>query len=242
MKLGTEEKIIKNIRAFVKNQMKKLDALILEHLVINPFLVGTLNFKKPEEVVEFFVNQRFQRSIVTAFGGLLEKRIARLFGEEAGIADIDLKFTRNGKIHYMQMKSGPEGFTGPALTKTINKMIRLKKENPDIITIIGFAYGTREKLSPVWGPTLLNAEKEGEIDKVLVGREFWEFVLEDPNGYKIIFDIFRQTGLIGERDLTGGIRNLEKARKDAYERVLKQFKEKYGEGSESIQKMIEDNL
>jgi hypothetical protein len=222
--------------------MKKMDVLTLDDLTINPFLVGTLHLETPEEIVEFFVNQRFQRGVVTAFGTLLEKRITKLFAESADVADIDLKFKKNGESYYMQMKSGPEGFTGPALKKTIETMRKLKKANPDVKTVIAFAYGTKDKISKVWGSDLDRAVEEGTVDKVLLGREFWTFVLDDPNGYKLIFELTRKAGIVETSTLTGERRSLEKARRDAISRILKQFKQKYGEGPEAVSKMMENSL
>lgn len=239
---GKSEQILRAIRKFVLDQMKKMDVLTLDDLTINPFLVGTLHLETPEEIVEFFVNQRFQRGVVTAFGTLLEKRVTKLFAESADVADIDLKFKKNGESYYMQMKSGPEGFTGPALKKTIETMKKLKKANPDVKTVIAFAYGTKDKISKVWGSDLDRAVEEGTVDKVLLGREFWTFVLDDPDGYKLIFELTRKAGIVETSTLTGERRSLEKARRDAISRILKQFKQKYGEGPEAVNKMMENSL
>lgn len=245
MKRTDDEKsrqISEALREFVLRQMKKLNELTLNNLTIDPFLVGTLNLETPEEIVGFFVNQRFQRGVVTAFGSLLEKKIAKLFGEAAGIADIDLKFVKNGKTFYMQMKSGPEGFTGPALKKTIETMKKLKEKNADVGTMVAFAYGTKNKLSKVWGSELERAVQDGTVDQVLMGREFWEFVLDDPEGYKAIFELAKSAAVVETPTLTGEQRTLEKSRKEAYERILAEFKKRYGEGAEAVRKMIEDNL
>jgi hypothetical protein len=139
------------------------------------------------------------------------------------------------------MKSGPEGFTGPALKKTIETMRKLKKANPDVKTVIAFAYGTKDKISKVWGSDLDRAVAERTVDKVLLGREFWKFVLGDPDGYKLIFELTRKAGIV-ETSTTGERRSLEKARRDAISRILKQFKQKYGEGPEAVNKMMENSL
>jgi len=222
--------------------MKKIDSLNLDDLVLNPFLIRTLNLQRPEEIVEFFVNQRFQRGVVTAFGGLLEKGITKLFAEAANIPDIDLKFVRNDKNYYMQMKSGPEGFTGPALKRTIERMQELKRQNPNCVTLVAFAYGTEEKLSKVWGRELEQAVEREVVDKVLIGRAFWEFVLGDKDGYKIVLELFTKAGIIQATTLGVQVRNLETARKEAITRILKQWKEKYGDGLQSIGSAMENNL
>ena len=230
------------MRAFVAKQIENMNELTLDKLTINPFLVRALNYNTPEEIVEFCVNQRLQRSAATAFGSLIEKKVVKLFAESAKIPDIDLKFKRNGEAYYMQMKSGPEGFTGPALTKTVETMEKLKQKDPHCHTVVAFAYGTPAKVSKVWGSILDGAVKEGKVDKVLVGRAFWKFVLEDPDGYKVILDLFEKAGLAETVTLSGERRTLEKARREAYERILEEFKKRYGEGPEAIQRMIEDNV
>lgn len=239
-----EAEINRRIRAFVINNIKKIDSLNLEDLAINPYLVETMGLKTAEEIVEFFVNQRFQRGVVTSFGSLFEKQIAKYFGESADIADIDLKFVRNGKTYFVQLKSGPEGFTGPALEKTLQTMKRIKEEYPGCVPTIAFSYGTKEKLSRVWGKTLLAAGERGEVE-VMIGREFWNFVLQDPKGYEVLFKIFEEAGVIEEEPTLDGERGqkrtLENARRDCYARILPQFKKKYG-AANLVRKLKEDNL
>ena len=228
------------IREFVKDNLAKINKLHLSDIAINPYLIATMNLHAPEEVVDFIVTQRIQRSVVTSFGSLLEKKIAGFFGEPAGIKDVDLKFEREGKTCYVQLKSGPEGFTGPALEKTLVSMENLKKRNPSCRTVVAFSSGTRQKLSKVWGPELLRAESGGKVE-VMVGREFWKFVLNDKNGYKILFDIFNKAGVVNDSTISGETQTLEEARRDAYNRILEEFKAKYGE-SGIVDKLIEDNL
>ncbi len=236
------QRIGEAIGKFVADQTKKIEQLTLDDLAINPFLVGTLNLRTPEEIVGFFVNQRFQRGVVTAFGSLIEKRVTRLFAEEAKIHDVDLKFNKKGITCYVQMKSGPEGFTGPALTKTIVTMKRLKDGDEKCRTYIAFTYGTSSKLSKVWGSDLDKAVQNGILDGILIGREFWEFVLDDPEGYKIIFEICEKAGGAGRLSLDGEVITLEKTREEAYRRILKEFKARYGEGPDMVEKLIRDNL
>lgn len=235
-----EIEIGRRIRTFVKDNVAKVDKLRLDDLAFNPYLVEAMGLKTPEEIVEFFVNQRFQRGVVTSFGSLFEKQIAGYFGESAGISDVDLRFERGSDVYFVQLKSGPEGFTGPALTKTLATMKNVKKEHPDAKTVIAFSYGTKSKLSKVWGSQLEAARKSGDVE-IMIGREFWNFVLQAPNGYEVLFKIFEEAGVVDEPSLFGERRTLENARKDAYGRVLKEFKAKYG-SADVVRKLKEDNL
>ena len=229
-----------HIRAFVSDNIMKIDAVHLDDLAINPYLVETMGLKTAEEIVDFFVNQRFQRAVVTSFGYLFEQRIAKKFGSAAGIKAIDLKFERKGKTFFVQLKSGPEGFTGTALEKTLDTMKQIKKGHPGSVPVVAFSYGTRDKLSKVWGRDLLEAEKREDV-QLMVGREFWNFVLDDPKGYDLLFKVFEEAGVVKQPTLSGERRTLEDARKQSYARVLPEFKRRYGT-TDLANKLKEDNL
>lgn len=219
--------------------MSKLDALTLDDLNINPYLIATMNLTTPEQIIYFYVDQYFTRSIVTAFGSVFQT-ISQMFGEAAKMHDIDILFKRNGKNHFVQLKSGPEGFTGPALRRTVERLEQVKKQDPNCETIIAFAYGTHRRLSPVW-------RKELKADRVLVGREFWEFVLQEKDGYKVLFDLAKKAGIVKENTIEetasiGKARTLESVRSDAIKRILEQWEQKYGKGESSIRNMLEDNV
>jgi hypothetical protein len=154
-------------------RVHELMNLPVDEVVVNPFLAAALGLKKRSEILEFFLMQRLQRGIVTSFGSVVQE-IAKTLDAEAHEEDIDLVFERNGTKHYVQLKSGPEGFTRPALRKTRAAFQKLKTRNPSCVTVIGFSYGTRAQLSPVWG-----REAYESADRVLVGREFWDFFAGD---------------------------------------------------------------
>ncbi len=230
--------IVQKLREFVSTQISKLDNLRLEDLNINPYLIATMNLETPQDIVEFQVDQYFNRAIVTAFGSVFQT-IGQMFGTAAKIHDIDLLFVRNGRSYYVQLKSGPEGFTGPALRRTVERLEEIKKRDPSCITIIAFAYGTHDRLSTIWS-------RELKADRILVGREFWEFVFQDNNGYKILFELAQKAGTVKQSTLEKDLgaeasRTLETARKDAIKRILKEWVKKYGGGVNSIEKMFEDN-
>jgi len=235
-------KLIANkVRDFVREKIVSLNDLTLAKLNINVYLIATLNYKTPEQVVAFAVDQFFNRSVVTSFGSFYQE-LGKMFGKAANIPDIDLIFERKGARFYVQLKSGPEGFTGPALKKTLDKMVKTKRKEPKCTTVIAFSYGTADKISKVWGNELKQAVKDGHLDQVLIGRKWWEFVLEDQRGYKMLFDIISKAAMVEQGTLNGSTVNLDAAKNDAYKRVLKEWKQKYGDGYDSILKMLEDNV
>jgi hypothetical protein len=152
----------------------------------NPFLSACLGLNRKDEK-RFFLTQRVQRSIVTSFGSVLES-VAKALDHKTKIEDVDFMFEKGGVRHYVQFKSGPEGFTGPALSKTKETFKRLKKSEPTCCTVIAFGYGARQSLSPVWGKSIASA-----ADKVLVGEEFWDY-FSGEGVYLQIIEIFKKAG------------------------------------------------
>lgn len=178
-----KDKIVDIIERFIV-RVHQLINLPADEVVINPFLAAALGLKSTAELLDFFLTQRLQRGIVTSFGSVLQE-IAKVLDSEAHEEDVDLVFVRGGKKHYVQLKSGPEGFTRPALRKTRAAFERLKEKDPSCITVIGFSYGTKGQISPVWGREVYKS-----ADVVLVGREFWDFFAGE-GFYDELMKIFR---------------------------------------------------
>ena len=163
-----KERIVQILEDFL-NRVHKLSELQMDEVVVNPFLSAVLRLESKAEIIDFFLTQRLQRSIVTSFGSVIQE-IAKTLDSEAHEEDIDLVFVRKGRKYYVQLKSGPEGFTRPALRKTRAAFQRVKAREPECVTVIGFSYGTKVQLSPVWGREVYES-----ADQVLVGKEFWDF-------------------------------------------------------------------
>ncbi len=170
MKMTSEKRsrIEKIIERFVSN-VHRLSELNADKIVVNPFLAAALGLREKPEILDFFLTQRMQRGIVTSFGTTIQK-IAKTLDSEAKEEDVDLVFIKRSKKYYVQLKSGPEGFTRPALRKTKATFRKLKRRDPSCVTVIGFSYGTKEQLSPIWG-----REAYKSADRVLVGKKFWDF-------------------------------------------------------------------
>ena len=167
-----KDRIVHIIEDFI-TRVHSLINLSIDEVVVNPFLATALGLKKKAEILEFFLMQRLQRGIVTSFGSVVQE-IVKTLDSEAHEEDIDLVFVRNGKKHYVQLKSGPEGFKRPALRKTRAAFEKLKQRDSSCVTVIGFSYGAKAQLSPVWGRELYQS-----ADIVLIGREFWDFFAGD---------------------------------------------------------------
>lgn len=183
MDKNKEWKIRKKIVKYII-KMQRYEKLKRDDLTINPFLAGALKLDSAEEIWKFFITQRLQRGVVTSFGSLLQE-IAKILDSESNLEDVDLVIKRNGKIHYVQLKSGPEGFTRPALRKTKSAFDKLKAKNQACVTTIAFCYGVKSQISKIWGKEVYKS-----ADIVLVGKEFWDYFFGE-GFYEELINIFK---------------------------------------------------
>jgi len=178
-----EQKIREKISKFIIRTQKKYEKFKKEDMAINPFLASALKLDQVG-ALKFFLTQRLQRGIVTSFGSLLQE-IAKALDSDAKIEDVDLLIKKSGIDHYVQLKSGPEGFTRPALRKTRAAFEKLKSKNPSCKTTIAFCYGEKTQLSKIWG-----AEVYQSADIVLIGKEFWDYFFGE-GCYNELIKIFK---------------------------------------------------
>ncbi|MBM3252864.1 MAG: TdeIII family type II restriction endonuclease [Candidatus Omnitrophica bacterium] len=179
-----EQRIREKIAEYIIEMTQKYEKLKRDDLAINPFLAGALKLDSEEKIWKFFITQRLQRGIVTSFGSLLQE-IAKILDSEANIEDIDLVIKKDNKIHYVQLKSGPEGFTRPALRKTKSAFDKLKAKDPKCVSTVAFCYGIKSQISKIWGKEVYES-----ADIVLVGKEFWDYFFGD-GFYEKLINIFK---------------------------------------------------
>jgi hypothetical protein len=106
-----KKKEIQNVfRTFLQNQARLIQRLRIEDLHINPFLIRILSkemgLEDASSIVRWLVSQRLERSMVTSFGLALQEA-ARVFSEGTGVEGADILKTKDGRHHYIQVKSGP---------------------------------------------------------------------------------------------------------------------------------------
>lgn len=207
-----ERKIREKIAEYII-RIQKYENLNQEDMAINPFLASALKLNSKEEILKFFLLQRLQRGMVTSFGSLLQE-IAKALDSDAKIEDVDLAVKKDDKLHYVQLKSGPEGFTRPALRKTKAAFDKLKKEDPKCVTTIAFCYGVKNQLSKIWGKELYKS-----ADIVLVGKEFWNYFFGD-GCYDKLINIF-ETMTIGDSKESIQRKSFDQIFKIAYSRISK---------------------
>ena len=207
-----EQKIRGKISQFIIRTQKKYEKFKKEDMAINPFLASALKLDQ-EGTLRSFLTQRLQRGIVTSFGSLLQE-IAKALDSDAKIEDVDLLIKKRGVDHYVQLKSGPEGFTRPALRKTRAAFEKLKLKNPFCKTTIAFCYGEKTQLSKIWGTEVYQS-----ADIVLIGKEFWDYFFGE-DCYDKLINIFKT---IAPEDKKGKIerKSFYEILETTLERILK---------------------
>ncbi|MEM3467047.1 MAG: PmeII family type II restriction endonuclease [Candidatus Jordarchaeales archaeon] len=79
-----ERQALERVRKFVFRAKKLIEGISVEHLIeeggVNPYMAKALGMKTIDEVVEFFVNRRVERSLGTSFGNVLDDVLRTLLG------------------------------------------------------------------------------------------------------------------------------------------------------------------
>jgi len=97
-------------RKFALRQVGMIRTMNFETLSVNPLLVKALNIHTPRELVGLHVEMAASRSIVTSMGFYLEQLVwasSDTIEKAPRDSNWDFKLTRNGREHWLQIKSGP---------------------------------------------------------------------------------------------------------------------------------------
>lgn len=130
-----QEQQIKSIfQEFVKGRYTKVRRLNLDSLQINPLflrqLAEHLQWTSARGIVQFLVDETFQRGIVTS-AGFRAEQVARVFGEPTAVQGIDFEKRKprpggGTDVYYIQVKAGPN--YPPRHTATDRTEVRLRSE------------------------------------------------------------------------------------------------------------------
>lgn len=220
-------------RDFVRKQVKMLDALTLERMSPNPFLIKCLNLKTPREVIELNVYMFATRSIVTSMGFFVEKL---LLASSDSAAECDnpwdiLKTDSTRKRHWIQVKSGPNDMDADQI-KYWSELIARKVSKGDK-AYIGTTYGKRTKASVTMG--LFKTYLPDWEKRTLIGRELWDFISEDPTYHEKLFPM-----LADAASQVLGTESIEERIQARIESITKEFSKKYGASSNAVRKYLGD--
>jgi hypothetical protein len=217
-------KIKQVFEKFLRNRVRTIRRLKIKDLKMNPFLFRILakemGLNNANSIVRWLVSQRLERDIVMALGTALQDA-AKVFSEGTGVEGADILKTKQGRHHHIQVKSGPN--TVPKdLGVRISQLLRsAQRRNRGSVALFGMCYGNKQQVSSI---VRKYVQQEGGIDW-LAGRDFWEFISDDPN---CIDKIYKIASEVGEEFKDAQGQTLSQVLDAKIEELQSQFEELYG--------------
>lgn len=240
MPLGFEKRkqIEQIFRKFLLNRAKTVRKLKMSDLDINPFLIRilshTLKLDNSEAIVRWLVNQRFERGTVTSFGIALQDA-AKIFSEGTGVEGADILKIKKRRHYHIQIKSGPNTIPKDLGVRIAQLLRSAQRRNRGSVALYGMCYGSKAQVSSI---VRKYVQEEGGIDW-LSGKEFWEFISDDPHCLEEIYEIAAEIdGTF--KDPKG--QTLSEIIDDKIQELTKEFEEIYGKCGRSMwEKLLENN-
>ena len=208
-------------RKFLKDRISGIEKLRLDDIELNPFLIASIKnqfgMKNQNDLAKWIINQRIERGLVTAFGGVLQK-IAKEFANQPTQPGFTITLKKNGKKYNIIITSGPNPYAATQATDLRNRMMESKRRDPNSIPILGMCYGNDDVVSSV-------VKKELKEIKYFAGKEFWSFISGDKNCRDEIIKIMYETA---NRFQDSENRNIEKVTKLKIEEFKDALEYKFG--------------
>lgn len=215
---------------FIRNRARAIQRLSIKALNINPFLIRILaremGLDDARSIVRWLVNQRLERGAVTSFGYALQDA-AKVFSEPTGVEGADILKTKQGRHYYIQVKSGPNTIP-KGLGQNISRLLRsAQRRNEGSVALFGMCYGNKEQVSSI---VRKYVQQEGGINW-RTGRDFWEFISDDPS---CVDDIYEIAARVGEQFRGAQKETLSELLGAKIEELQVEFECLYGAGGESM--------
>lgn len=225
-------------REFLLNRIKTVRRLKLENLDINPFLVRLLSHElgldNSEAIVRWLVGQRLERGTVTSFGRALQDA-ARVFSEGTGVEGADILKTKKGRHHHIQVKSGPNTIPKDLGVRIAQLLRSAQRRNRGSLALYGMCYGSKARVSSI---VRKYVQEEGGVDWVS-GREFWEFISDDPECLEEVYAIAAE---VSETFKDPKGQSLSEVIDVKMKELIKEFGKTYGKsGSSMWKKLLKEN-
>ncbi len=225
-------------RRFLLNRVKTVRRLKLGDLDINPFLIRILSHElgldNSGAIVRWLVGQRLERGTVTSFGIALQDS-ARVFSEGTGFEGADILKTKEGRHHHIQVKSGPNTIPKDLGVRIAQLLRSAQRRNRGSLALYGMCYGSKARVSSI---VKKYVQREGGVDWIS-GREFWEFISDDPQCMEEIYEIAAHIGRTFKDPKGQSLCEVIEAK---IEQLTKEFEKIYGKsGSSMWRKLLEDN-
>lgn len=232
------EQIEKIFRKFLLNRIKTVRRLKMSDLDINPFLIRILSHElglnNSEAIVRWLVGQRLERGTVTSFGIALQNA-AKVFSEGTGVEGADILKTKRGRHHHIQVKSGPNTIPKDLGVRIAQLLRSAQRRNRGSLALYGMCYGNKARVSSI---VRKYVQEEGGVDWIS-GREFWEFVSDDPQCLEKIYEIAADVGRTFKDPKGNSLSEVIEAK---IKGLTKEFEKIYGKsGSSMWRQLLEAN-
>jgi hypothetical protein len=215
---------------FIECQLKNIADFTLDKMNMNPFLLKALKLTTPEEAIRFNFYQSITRSIVTSMGNCLEQMVGHSGGQMGQKGDWFDVVKKVGNFKYwIQIKSGPNDVDKDQVSH-FNRLFDLKETEKDL-PCLGITYGKRDLNTVSMGHIKAYLEKWEE--RLLVGRELWEFVSGEKDYHDKVLNWIDE---IATALLEGTSINQEIER--VISRLIFEFAAKYGDGVKGLTNYI----
>jgi len=172
------------------------------------------------------VRERFERGAVTSFGIALENA-AKTFSEGTGVEGADIAKTKRvgqrTQRYYLQVKSGPNTVPKDLAKPTSDLLEAVQRLNRGSVALFGMCYGNKEQVSSI-------VQRYVKVDR-LIGREFWEFISDDPACIDEIYKIAAEVSAAIQGKRGGKLANLLERKIDD---LTVEFENLYGSGGDPM--------
>jgi len=184
MREEQKRQIREHLEAFLKRRAATIAELHLDDLNINPFMIRLLshelNLNDAKSIVEWFLDERMQRGIVTAFGRCLQD-IATIFAQGTGVEGADMIKIKDNIPYYIQLKSGPNPLDKDACVKATELLLSAQRRHPGSVALFAMSYGH---------PSQISSQVKKYIGvQTMIGQQFWEFISNDPDCAQEIYEV-----------------------------------------------------
>lgn len=184
------------IQPFYKIRLDRLEGASLAIIAKrkNPYLFKAKNIETSGELAKAILDAFLSSQEETIFGDLMENLAIHIChqvfdgkkAEEGKYLSIDLIFERDGKLHIVGIKSGPNWGNSDQVStmkrnfKKAKKIIRTEQNIKNIIAVNGCMYGRDNSPHKV-------SKKNPDLSYYKIcGQPFWELVSGDDQLYKKI--------------------------------------------------------
>ena len=115
---------------------------------------------------------------------------AKVFSEETGVEGADILKSKSGKRYYIQVKSGPNTIPKDLGVRIAQLLRSAQRRNRGSVALYGMCYGSKARVSNI---VKKYVREDGGVDWIC-GKEFWEFISDDPHCCREIYDIAAEVG------------------------------------------------